>query len=66
MRAQAFPLALKRDLLKILSTPSTSGRRLSVGRRQRDETRELADLLIDLEDRRLALDVMEALKGSLE
>jgi hypothetical protein len=61
----AYPPEIRRWLLKVLA--SSPGTRAATIKRcyEREDAKHLAELLMDLEeDRRLALDVMDALRDS--
>ena len=65
-RLQRLTIGARRDLLRVLASPSKVRADLIRQMHQRADTRDLAELLMDLEaEPPLRLNVMEALKDSI-
>lgn len=65
--ALGLPPEVRLELLRVLAMPPDDRAQAIAGYWPRPKAHELAELLIDLEeDRRLALDLMDVLKRTLE
>jgi len=66
-RLAGLSLGARRELLRVLASPSNTRADLIRQMHERTDTRDLAEVLMDLESRPpLRLDVMEALKDSVK
>jgi len=66
-RLASLPLGARRELLRVLASPSKTRADLIRQMHERTDTRDLAEVLMDLESEALLrLDVMGALKESVK